>query len=1002
MEAASSRWREVAKAVHAAEAEGLDHLRLHLPDDPAYHVWSNLTFRSQRGACHEVDAIVIAPSGLYLIELKGYRDVSGNDLVWRLAGRPGTEKHPFIAADQKAKHFGSRLGRAAGRHERDVPWAAAAVFLHDKSLINRLDRDGRNNVFGREDAPAGGLPGIVTGLLGRPAGQPRHAIDRRKADWLAGLIDRLGFEPRQLTVGPVRLDDMEPYAEGPGWQDYVGHDQMSANLRRRIRMFRVSQGGSAEERATLSRAAAREIHLMEGITHPGIAKPLGIVDHDPDTALVYEHHNDQQRLDDHLAERASDPDLRWRLRLVRQLGQALRTAHSHGLFHRALSPSCVDVRRPGSRPQAVITGWQTGGRESMTALGSATLLAGTRHLGRLVGPAETAYHAPETGDSMCGGPAADVFSLGAVAFRVVTGRAPAASQAELLTLLPASGGLDTGELAGSGGAALRGLILASTSGTVSDRLPDVARFLDRLDEAERLLEADRLGPVDPLDSNRGEVLDGLFRVERRLDRGSTARSLLVSRVDEPAAEPVVLKVALDHDKEPWLEAEAEALARIDDWRVVKSRPGPPYVGGRRTLVLEYCGEDTLRDRLQQDRLHIGQVRRFGEDLLGIVACLETSGVRHRDIKPENLGVHKHDSDGKPHLVLYDFSMARVPATDLTSGTAPYLDPFLGAPDRPRYDAHAERFAAVVTLYEMAAGVKPRWGDGSDPRVTTAEVAIESGRFDATVRERMTAFFGTALARRADRRHPGVAALAQDWHDVFRPAPIPAPRSAVEVPARVTAPVAAVARVTAGAAEQPATIAVGPSTKTKPTVGPAEVAMVRQALLRELATEDPLLFSKVGVVARRAVPWIDEANWGGGRKLTGFIALYLKDFPRVTTKGEAALRAPAAAKAAVVKKTPPPPPEVPAVEEADIELIRKALIRAARQRNPLPLPQAREAIRGVAPWIVETGYARRRSITRFLEEFFVDFTCADNYLRVPGRWALAKNLGAKIVNRWFPT
>jgi hypothetical protein len=83
-------------------------------------------------------------------------------------------------------------------------------------------------------------------------------------------------------------------------------------------------------------------------------------------------------------------------------------------------------------------------------------------------------------------------------------------------------------------------------------------------------------------------------------------------------------------------------------------------------------------------------------------------------------------------VLFDFSLARAPVEHLRVGTPPYLDPFLPLRKLPRWDAAVERYAVVVTLYEMAAGwqVYPRWGDGqSDPALTEGELTIEADRFD---------------------------------------------------------------------------------------------------------------------------------------------------------------------------------------------------------------------------------------------------------------------------------
>jgi hypothetical protein len=65
------------------------------------------------------------------------------------------------------------------------------------------------------------------------------------------------------------------------------------------------------------------------------------------------------------------------------------------------------------------------------------------------------------------------------------------------------------------------------------------------------------------------------------------------------------------------------------------------------------------------------------------------------------------------LILFDFSLTRTPVDNIQAGTRPYLDPFL--PLRRRWDVHADRFAAAVTLYEMLTGSLPIWGDGlTDP------------------------------------------------------------------------------------------------------------------------------------------------------------------------------------------------------------------------------------------------------------------------------------------------
>ena len=66
----SSRWEEINQSVHAHEQDGLRELASYLPDADPFHVWANVEFVGADGSINEVDALVLTPSGLYLLELK--------------------------------------------------------------------------------------------------------------------------------------------------------------------------------------------------------------------------------------------------------------------------------------------------------------------------------------------------------------------------------------------------------------------------------------------------------------------------------------------------------------------------------------------------------------------------------------------------------------------------------------------------------------------------------------------------------------------------------------------------------------------------------------------------------------------------------------------------------------------------------------------------------------------------------------------------------------------
>jgi serine/threonine protein kinase len=132
--------------------------------------------------------------------------------------------------------------------------------------------------------------------------------------------------------------------------------------------------------------------------------------------------------------------------------------------------------------------------------------------------------------------------------------------------------------------------------------------------------------------------------------------------------------------------------------------------------------------------------------------------------------------GRLRLILFDFSLANTPAESIHAGTRPYLDPFLLHRTPRRWDLYAERYAAAMTLYEMATGTLPVWGDNnSDPALLDCEVTIDRGLFDPHVREPMTEFFAKGLRREPRERFDNAEEMLRAWRRIFEAATTHEPR-----------------------------------------------------------------------------------------------------------------------------------------------------------------------------------------------------------------------------------
>jgi serine/threonine protein kinase len=157
------------------------------------------------------------------------------------------------------------------------------------------------------------------------------------------------------------------------------------------------------------------------------------------------------------------------------------------------------------------------------------------------------------------------------------------------------------------------------------------------------------------------------------------------------------------------------------------------------------------------------LERFGDDLLNVLEFLEHEGIPHRDLKPDNIGVREYSK--QLHLKLFDFSLSSLPFDNIRAGTPDYMEPFLAL--RHRWDPSAERFSAALVLYEMAAGTRPRWGNGqSAPQLIPDEVTIAANLFDSQVREPLTRFFTRVLRRKPEERFDTATEMRHAWHAAF--------------------------------------------------------------------------------------------------------------------------------------------------------------------------------------------------------------------------------------------
>ncbi len=777
MDARSKRWTEVTPSAFAHEAAALEQVRGLLPDSYPYAAWSNFSFVSTNGAVREIDMLVMTLTGPVVIEIKDWqgelttRRGSG---VW-LSRQGSVERprdNPLILANQKAKELKSLIERAVHRDPRHrdlprLPYFRAAVFFSNPTMSCTLPAEGRHHLYGPpvSASPAGRavatpLPDITNLLTGSPTEQ----VDSRVARYFAELVTLAGISRTRASmhVGPWQLEP-RPFDEGPTWQDYHARHQSPPNEYSRVRIYLTAKGGDADTQRSIREVAEREFAAARGITHPAILVPAELTQHEAGPALVLIHRREAQRLDQYMATHGRALGLEQRVDLVREIAEAVRYAHSRSLVHRALSARAILVEPTDgdwSRPKPRIGDWQVASRGAVGGSGTHVVEV-TINADRHLDPASSPYLAPEFREGTEGAVSLDVYGLGTLAYLVLTGRPPAADQAGVLQRLRAGTGLHPAAVDPAVPDDLDAVVALATAPEVTDRIESSDEFLEELAGALPRVTAPPLAgeQVDPLDVTAdGELPDGTT-VKAVLGTGSSARAFLVDHDGVRS----VYKVARSDAAEERLDAEATRLDGLRHENIAGVRRGLFTLGSRSAIEVDYAGRHSVARRLREDGEFLpDQLDRFGRQLIDAVAYLEKKDVFHRDIKPDNIGIFEPEHKQRTRLVLFDFSLAAVPLRRLDAGTRGYLDPWLGEPRRPEFDAPAERYAAAATLHEMASLLVPEESTGPEgPQVTVA-----SDLFAAPLRAPLTAFFTRAFAPDTDRRFDTAASMGRAWSRVF--------------------------------------------------------------------------------------------------------------------------------------------------------------------------------------------------------------------------------------------
>ena len=731
----AAKFIQIGEPAHDAERQALRFLVEGLPE--SFTVYGNAWLVERSGVVYELDAVVVSPHAVFVVEIKSYRGhIEGTDNDWWLPEKIRSPLKLNRITSQVLKSHLKNVSYQAGQ-----VWTEGLVFLSATTDVGVRGPASNDRVHTRKTILAALQDAaFITRLSGGRALTPSSSAERELLELFTGV---------QGGPRPVRrvreYEVVETLDHHDTFTELLGRNALSG-AERVLRIYSTPPLATQAQRDRIAERARWEAQVLgrlgrsEGVLtaeqpfsdESGIVLPLEHFKGITLTTWVERYGPD--------ARGKEKADLHVRTDLWMRIAQTIDEVHRQGVVHRLLRPEVILVEDKQEPTEIRVTGFDLA--KQMTS--EATISLTTIHDDRLVNAAPevvTAFSSAE--------PASDQFSLGAMLALILTGKPLFENTRQLMAVrrlmrrvrdisqrLPLS--LDE--------AVARMVELRAT-----DRYPTLAEAIEAVrvgrDPSPRVQQAllpnAGRAPLDADNLQAGTRIGFDYEIVTRLGQGGmavvyAARHLVSGRTR-------ALKIARSEDAaEEALRGEYQALTRLDHPNIVRVIDLTKMVEGRLTLVMERVSGMNLRQWLAQNPAPEPTAqRRLAEDLIAGLDYLEQTSVTHKDLKPDNLLV----SDGQ--LTIIDFSLAAMPEDAPYGGTALYRDPASA-----RWTHATDRFAAALCLFELYAGRHAFEGrvpePGQAPSVSDDDIQPTG----------LAAFFRKALDPTPEKRFPSARAMRE--------------------------------------------------------------------------------------------------------------------------------------------------------------------------------------------------------------------------------------------------
>jgi serine/threonine protein kinase/tetratricopeptide (TPR) repeat protein len=200
-----------------------------------------------------------------------------------------------------------------------------------------------------------------------------------------------------------------------------------------------------------------------------------------------------------------------------------------------------------------------------------------------------------------------------------------------------------------------------------------------------------------------------YTIEYEIGRGGMAtvyRALDPRHGRSVAVKVLNRDVAASLGTERFLQ-EIQTVARLTHPHIVSVHDSGESDGSL-YYVMPLIEGETLRGRMDRDRLSLSEVLRITQRVAGALDFAHRQGIVHRDIKPENVIL----LEGEP--LILDFGIAKaisaaggqgITQAGMTIGTPAYLSPEQASGEL-QLDGRSDQYSLACVVYEMIGGAPP--------------------------------------------------------------------------------------------------------------------------------------------------------------------------------------------------------------------------------------------------------------------------------------------------------